>query len=207
MSHALARLTSSHGVGEESMAVVCRHAGVCSDRPTGGIVGVVCYCFLIIIIVVEVPFHLPGLVSYFTSTPTRFAYFITDGVFVPTMGGFPFQAPLKFANVTRFQRVATSLVSFFVTPVAFWLGPKRVVARFYFHSHAVCSVFLFLQTVHHFGSLKICFLQTVLHFCSPHSAWVVIIYHHSHTVCLFCHRRRGCTIHILLPLPHGLLIF
>ena len=25
MSHALARLISSHGVGEESMAVVCRH--------------------------------------------------------------------------------------------------------------------------------------------------------------------------------------
>ena len=25
MSHALARLISSHGVGEEAMAVVCRH--------------------------------------------------------------------------------------------------------------------------------------------------------------------------------------
>ena len=52
MSHALARLTSSHGVGEESMAVVCRRCR-CIFGSSLPVMVVVEYIITLIIIIVE----------------------------------------------------------------------------------------------------------------------------------------------------------
>ena len=67
MSHALAGLISSHGVGEESMATLQVHIRTVPESEMVVVVVVVeCYCFLIIIIVGQTR-HTHLLCSYVLS--------------------------------------------------------------------------------------------------------------------------------------------